>query len=178
MTKAQTRIISRRNQELGFTGAFAMKNILIFTPLFLLIALFCMPHIYNGNVILTPTDAQALLDGDSSPNWISTSTTRKAHRVAKWQATEDTSVLYLKAMLEKMPRTTIVTITENYIHAEYRSPLLGYYNDLEILWEPVDNAVAFKSSARIGYTDMGMGKRYYNTITKMLVDEKLITVIQ
>lgn len=63
-----------------------------------------------------------------------------------------------KRAVHKQPRIQIVTSTEDYLHAEYRSAFFGFVDDLELQLLPKQNQVAIRSAARSGYYDFGANR--------------------
>lgn len=155
-------------------GLKKVKNGVIFGMLFCLIALFVVPRVFDGELNLTPGDAPTLLQGDERPNWVSANAESEAHRVEIWEIKPHFSMEHLKTALEGMPRTKVVKADDSYIHAEYRSFILGYCLDIEILWEHGGNDLVYKSKARLLYHDFGMGRKRYAAIAQRLVEGDLI----
>ena len=65
----------------------------------------------------------------------------------------------VREFVSELPRTRIVAETSDYIHAECRSLLLGFVDDLELHLRPAENIVAIRSASRLGYSDLGVNRR-------------------
>jgi uncharacterized protein (DUF1499 family) len=69
----------------------------------------------------------------------------------------------LVCLLESEPRCRIVGVDELangsiYVHAEFRSALFRFVDDVEFLL-PVDGSlIQVKSASRLGYSDMGVNR--------------------
>jgi len=61
--------------------------------------------------------------------------------------------------IERQPRTEIVVRTERYIHAECRSLLFRFVDDLELQLRPDRGQIAVRSASRVGYSDLGVNRR-------------------
>ncbi len=71
-------------------------------------------------------------------------------------------------VLERMPRTRIVTRTERYVHAEVTSRLLRFVDDLELLADPPNAVVAVRASSRLGYWDGGVNRARVEALREAL----------
>jgi uncharacterized protein (DUF1499 family) len=73
-----------------------------------------------------------------------------------------------------LPRTRIVAETGNYLHAECRSFLFGFVDDLELYLRPEDGIIAVRSAARSGYSDFGVNRRRIESLRTSLINRGLI----
>lgn len=62
----------------------------------------------------------------------------------------------LRANLERAPRTRIVRVTSHYLHAEVRSRLFGFVDDVEARLDPVTGRLELRSASRVGKSDLGV----------------------
>lgn len=67
-----------------------------------------------------------------------------------------------------MPRTDVVTATDAYLHAECRSPILGFVDDLELSLRPREAQIQVRSASRVGYSDFGVNRRRVEDLRKRL----------
>ena len=72
----------------------------------------------------------------------------------------------IKELVEEMPRTKIVTVEDNYLHAEFRSSVFRFVDDVEFLVDPKERAIHFRSASRVGYSDLGVNRRRMEQIQK------------
>lgn len=102
-----------------------------------------------------------LTDCPSSPNCVSTQASDESHRMEPIPFTGDlTSVRErLKQAIGSMPRSKITEETDNYIRAEFTTPLMRYVDDVELLIDTEANVVHFRSASRMGYSDMGANRK-------------------
>lgn len=62
----------------------------------------------------------------------------------------------LRSALEREPRTRIVRVTSHYLHAEVRTRLFGFVDDVEARLDPVTGQLELRSSSRVGKSDLGV----------------------
>jgi uncharacterized protein (DUF1499 family) len=67
-----------------------------------------------------------------------------------------------------LPRTKIVTATDDYLHAECRSAVFGFVDDLELHLRPAQSSVAVRSAARLGRSDFGVNRRRVENLRSIL----------
>jgi uncharacterized protein (DUF1499 family) len=65
-----------------------------------------------------------------------------------------------------MPRTDIVTLEEDYIHAECRSRIFGFVDDVEFWFDGANGVIHFRSASRMGYSDLGVNRKRMERIRK------------
>lgn len=58
-----------------------------------------------------------------------------------------------------LPRTRIVERTSDYLHAECRSAVFRFVDDLELHLRPAEGVIAVRSASRVGYYDFGVNRR-------------------
>jgi uncharacterized protein (DUF1499 family) len=68
--------------------------------------------------------------------------------------------------LKDAPRVTIITRTDNYLHAECRSALFRFVDDLEVFIDEDEGAVHFRSASRTGYSDFGVNRKRVENLKK------------
>jgi uncharacterized protein (DUF1499 family) len=69
-----------------------------------------------------------------------------------------------------MPRTTIVSQTDAYIHVEFRSRIFGFVDDVEFLFDDAARVVHFRSASRAGYYDFGLNRRRMKEISEKYLE--------
>lgn len=63
-----------------------------------------------------------------------------------------------------MERTNIVTETDNYFHAEFKSALMGFVDDSEFYHDEREDVIHVRSASRVGYSDFGVNRRRVESI--------------
>ena len=58
-----------------------------------------------------------------------------------------------------MERTTIIEETNDYLYAEFKTPLMGYVDDVEFYLDNSENVVHVRSASRLGKSDLGLNRK-------------------
>lgn len=107
------------------------------------------------------TDGQ-LAPLPDSPNAVSTQADDTDPLIGPlvYRADTDTTRAELVELLRSMPRVTIVIEEPDYIHAEFRTKVIGYIDDVEFAFDDEARVVHYRSASRLGHSDLGAnGKR-------------------
>lgn len=93
-----------------------------------------------------------LLECPNSPNCVSSQSTDAEHKIAPLTFSGDSvkALADLKALIENLPRTKIVTAEGNYIYAEFKSKLMGYVDDVEFYLNADKGIIEVRSASRLG----------------------------
>ena len=107
-----------------------------------------------------------------SPNCVSTFSQDEAHDISPIPYTVATAAARdtLVATLEAMPRSQLITVEPTYIHAEFRSPTMGYIDDAEFLLDEAAGVIHLRSAARLGQSDLGANRAYMEAIRAQIAD--------
>ncbi len=102
----------------------------------------------------------------SSPNCVCSDDAEPNHWIAPFALLipPDEAWVVAVEVVEQLPRTTILSRTDQYLHAECRSPTWGFVDDLELSLRSGTFEIAVRSSSRIGYGDMGVNRERVETI--------------
>lgn len=94
-----------------------------------------------------------------SPNCVSSQAANEHQWVhpLRYESERARARAQLLAVLDGMERTEIVQADENYIHAQCRSAVFGFVDDVEFLFDP-PGFIQVRSAARIGYYDFGVNR--------------------
>ena len=65
----------------------------------------------------------------------------------------------IKSFIENTPRTEIVEIDGDYLHAEATSKWMKYVDDLEVSFLPDSNILLIRSESRVGESDLGVNQK-------------------
>ena len=84
-----------------------------------------------------------------------------AHAIAPFTYTgsPDEALARLHTLLAGWPRTRIVTATNDYLHAECRSLLFRFVDDVEFVLDRAAKVIHCRSASRAGYWDLGVNRR-------------------
>ncbi len=73
----------------------------------------------------------------------------------------------LVALIEKLPRTTIIERTDNYLYVEFRTFAMRYIDDVEFYIDDSQHVIHYRSASRLGTSDLGAnGKRMEQIVAK------------
>jgi uncharacterized protein (DUF1499 family) len=105
-----------------------------------------------------------------SPNCVCSDATDRSHRVEPFELALEPREAWqaARAAVSALPRTRIVTESRDYLHAECRSPLLGFVDDLELHLRPAQRLLAVRSASRVGYSDLGVNRRRVEELREAL----------
>lgn len=70
-----------------------------------------------------------------------------------------------------MERSTIVSEKGNYLYAEYRSRLLGYVDDVELLFDEAAGLFHVRSASRLGRRDFGVNRARVERLRALIKEE-------
>jgi uncharacterized protein (DUF1499 family) len=116
----------------------------------------------------TAPDKDAVLQPcPDSPNCVSSLAT-DSHRIAPLTYRDDPEHAWirLKAAVQAQPRTTITDETAHRLHAEARSLIFRFVDDLDFVLRPDKNLIQVRSAARTGYSDLGVNRRRVERIRR------------
>ena len=97
----------------------------------------------------------------SSPNCVSSDAADAKHHIEPFQlpGAQDEVWRRMLTLVAALPRTEIITAENNYLHAECRSAVFGFIDDLELHLRPEERIIAVRSAARLGYLDFGVNRK-------------------
>ena len=67
-----------------------------------------------------------------------------------------------------MPRATVISEKADYLYAEFRSKLLGYVDDVELLLDEKARLVHVRSASRLGRRDFGVNRARVEELRKRI----------
>lgn len=79
----------------------------------------------------------------------------------------------VREVVESMPRTTVVEQSGPYLHAEARSLVFRFVDDLEVLLTP-DRELVVRSASRVGSFDFGVNRRRVERLRGLLREAGVI----
>jgi uncharacterized protein (DUF1499 family) len=72
----------------------------------------------------------------------------------------------VRAAVQAMPRTTVVSEKSNYLHAEFRTKLMRYVDDVELFFD--GQVVQVRSCSRLGRRDFGVNRKRIEAIRALV----------
>jgi len=107
----------------------------------------------GGNGILAPCP--------SSPNCVSSRDPDPTRRVDPILFTRDSAAAWsrLRKLIAEMKGARIAEDEMGYLHAEFRSALFGFVDDVEFRMDEAAGRIDVRSASRKGYFDFGVNRR-------------------
>lgn len=104
----------------------------------------------------------------SSPNCVSSQARRDSQRVAPLAFEGPARDAWDRAVegVSRQAGTRIVRREQGYLHAEVRSRLFGFIDDVELLLAPEQKVIHVRSASRAGYSDLGVNRRRVERIRR------------
>ena len=72
----------------------------------------------------------------------------------------------LARVVEGQPGATIVTRRNDYLHATFKTPLLGFVDDVEFLLVRERRTIDVRSASRVGRSDFGANRKRVERLRK------------
>ena len=96
-----------------------------------------------------------------SPNCVSSQATDEQHFIEPQHFTGDPGTAWssLNTILQQLPRVRIVAEQDNYLHAEFRSRVFRFVDDVEFVMQADQGVIHVRSASRTGYSDLGVNRR-------------------
>ena len=96
-----------------------------------------------------------------SPNCVSSQSADNAHFIEPLHYTTNTAGARQKLLeiLEDTKRVQLAKVERDYIHAEFRSLIFRFVDDVTFFFPPDKNIIHVMSSSRGGYYDFGENRR-------------------
>jgi len=96
-----------------------------------------------------------------SPNCVSSRSTDPARFIEPLRYTGNLADARQKLieLLENSKRTRLIRVEMDYIHAEFRSLIFNFVDDVEFYFSSEDRIIHVRSASRTGYYDFGVNRR-------------------
>ena len=96
-----------------------------------------------------------------SRNCVSSQTSNKKHAIEpfRYQDTLMEARARLLDIIKSMPRSRVVTVRADYVHAEFRSRVFGFVDDAEFSFDEGQKTIHLRSASRTGSYDFGMNRK-------------------
>lgn len=121
-------------------------------------------------------DPSGLRGCPKSPNCVSSEAKDEKHAIEQFRLKGDPNVSWplIQDEIASMPRWTIVTATDNYIHVECKSRIFRFIDDLELYFNSSNGIISIRSASRVGYWDFGANRRRVELLRSELRTKQLI----
>lgn len=99
-----------------------------------------------------------------SPNCVSSQAdpADKTHYIEPIRGTLEVA----RRVLRTLPRVTIVRDEPSYLHAEFRTRLLRFVDDVELYFD--GHVLHVRSCSRVGYHDLGTNRRRVESLRRLI----------
>ena len=116
------------------------------------------------------------MDCPSSPNCVSSLAMASDRQVPPFQLRPDYAENWEKvaAAVAGMPRTRIVTSSSTFLHAECKSAIFRFTDDLILQPNLATGKIDIRSASRVGYSDMGVNRKRVGALREKLVQAGVI----
>ncbi|CBN54618.1 conserved hypothetical protein [Kamptonema sp. PCC 6506] len=107
----------------------------------------------------------------NSPNCVSSFSQDNEHKIAPlaYTSTSTDAIANLKKSILSLPKTKIITETNNYLYAEFTSALMGFVDDVEFLLDDEEaKVIQVRSASRLGESDLGVNRKRIETLRAKL----------
>ncbi len=101
----------------------------------------------------------------ATPNCVSSEAGTPAEQTTSaFSAPEQGAMQRLAALVTAWPRTSIVTTTPEYLHAEVTTKLMRFVDDVEFRYDSATKLIHVRSASRIGRKDFGVNRERVNAM--------------
>lgn len=110
----------------------------------------------------------------STPNCVSSYSTDSVHRIDPFLLVKkscSSPINIIARIIEDLPRTKIIRKDDQYLHAEFRSKILSFVDDVEFLVSDKEGVIHVRSASRVGYGDWGVNRNRIETIRNKYVEQ-------
>jgi uncharacterized protein (DUF1499 family) len=104
----------------------------------------------------------------STPNCVSTRAEEESQRMdpLPFEGSAADARARLLQVVRSMPRTTVVTERDDYLHVEFRTPVIGFIDDVEFLIDGEARRIHFRSASRLGQSDLGVNRKRMEAVAR------------
>lgn len=107
-----------------------------------------------------------------TPNCVSTQASDDKHKIEPiyYKITLNDTLEKIISIIESIKRTKIITKTENYIHAEFRTGVFKFVDDVEFYFDDSSKIIHFRSASRVGHSDLGVNRKRMEKIRNLFMN--------
>jgi uncharacterized protein (DUF1499 family) len=124
--------------------------------------------VFVNTILPAGVTPRTLAPCPETPNCVSSQSGDRTHFVEplRYSGTAAHAWQRLKTALGTEPRITIIEDSGKYLHAEARSLVFRFVDDVEFLAAPEQGVIQLRSASRVGYSDFGVNRRRVERIRK------------
>jgi uncharacterized protein (DUF1499 family) len=120
--------------------------------------------------------SSGFLDCPDTPNCVSSLAKNPKHQVEPFKLKKDSKTSWdvVRKTVGLLSRTNIVSADKSNIHAECRSIIFRFVDDLALHLSPSNGIIHIRSASRTGYSDLGVNRRRVENLRKKLQSKDII----
>jgi uncharacterized protein (DUF1499 family) len=120
--------------------------------------------------------SSGFLDCPDTPNCVSSLAKNPKHQVEPFKLKKDPKKSWdvVQKTVGLLPRTKIGSADNSDIHAECRSMIFRFIDDLTLHLTPSIGIIHIRSASRIGYSDFGVNRRRVENLRKKLQHKDIV----
>jgi uncharacterized protein (DUF1499 family) len=109
-----------------------------------------------------------------TPNCVNSQSQDAKHKIEplSYNGSAVQAMANLKTVIQNLERTKVITETENYLHTEFTSKVMGFVDDVEFLLDDSAKVIHVRSASRLGESDLGVNRKRIETIRAKLDELK------
>ena len=102
----------------------------------------------------------------SSPNCVCSQDEDAGHRIEPLRFAGPPREAWdrLQALVEKLPRTKVVSRDDRYLHVEATTLVMRFVDDVEFLLDETQSVIHVRSASRVGHSDLGANRKRIEAI--------------
>lgn len=110
----------------------------------------------------------------NTPNCVISQSSDAEHSIEPltYNSTPAEAMADLKAAIQAMKKTKIITENKNYLYAEFTSAIMGFVDDVEFYLDEGAKVIHVRSASRLGQSDLGVNRKRIETIRTKLKELK------
>ena len=108
-----------------------------------------------------------------SPNCVSSMADDKKHFIEPipYEGDRAGARQTMLSVIQSMKRSRLISQSDTYIHAEFRSFLFRFVDDVELFFPENTPVIHMKSASRTGYSDFGVNRKRLEEIRQKFQDQ-------
>jgi len=105
----------------------------------------------------------------SSPNCVSSQSSDDAHRISPltYSGPAADAMKKLTVVIQTFPRTSVITVSDSYLYAEFTSTLFRFVDDVEFVIDDDAKVIHVRSASRLGTSDLGVNRKRVEEIRRL-----------
>jgi uncharacterized protein (DUF1499 family) len=96
-----------------------------------------------------------------SPNCVSSQSSSASHQISPlpYTSSVEEAMQKIKTVILAFPRTKIIAEKKHYLHAEFKTLIFRFVDDVEIVINDSEKLIHLRSASRVGRSDFGTNRR-------------------